>query len=407
MARSGTSLTVRVLNLLGVDLGTPESLIRENEQNVKGYWEQRPIFEVNEAVLAALGGTFANPPVVEPGWERSPRLRLLKRRAAELLDETFGSAPLWGFKDPRVSLTLPFWRELVPRMRYVICIRNPVEVAMSYERFTGDGESARATAIDLWVRSTASALVHTSGSPRIAVFYDDFFSDLRREVERLAALIERPVPDDTFAEIEAFVDAGLRHQRASADAVLGDETATERPRALYAALRALDPRPSEDAMRRVEELARAALVVLDHKAGNGKPWVVPSAAAPITIRTFPDDLANVDSFGIHGDGWLDLRSYAVIAAGGPAHLVVRANVLPLGEQRLDVLVDGRAVASTRTTQGHVYIRAPVHASGSPRHVELRWADAQRLDAPDGRRVAARLRSLRLVPNVEREGDRRA
>lgn len=404
MSRSGTSLTVRVLNLLGVDLGTPESLIPGNEQNVKGYWEQRPIFEVNEAVLAALGGTYANPPVVKPGWERSPRLTLLKRRAAELLDETFGSAPLKGFKDPRVALTLPFWRELVPHMRYAICIRNPVDVARSYERFTGGGESARSSAIDLWVRSTASALVHTSGSSRIVVFYEDFFIDLRGEVERLAELIERPVPEDAFAEIEAFVDAGLRNHRSSADAVAGDDPAAQQARALYGALRALAPRPSEEAMRRVEELARAALVALDRTAAGGEPSGTPCAAAPFAIRKFPDDLANVDSFGIHKDGWLDRISYAVIAAGGPADLVVRANVLPLNEQRLDVLVDGRAVASTRTTQGLVYVRSPLRSSRSRRHVELRWADAQRLDAPDGRCVAARLRSLRLVPKVVPERD---
>ena len=41
MGRSGTSLTARVLNLLGVDLGPESGFVERSEQNVTGYWERR------------------------------------------------------------------------------------------------------------------------------------------------------------------------------------------------------------------------------------------------------------------------------------------------------------------------------------------------------------------------------
>lgn len=399
MSRSGTSLVARILNLLGVDLGPSESLIPGNERNHSGYWEQRPIFELNEAVLAALGGDYDHPLLREQAWGRSPRFALLRRRAAHEVEELFEDAPLWGFKDPRFSFTLPFWRTVVPEMRYVICVRAPHDVARSYERFTGGGEEAAHHALGLWLRSNASALVHTSDSPRVIALYDEFFDDLPEAVKRLAVLLGRPVTSDALTEIEEFADGGLRHHR-GADDVFGDGAA-ERAERLYAAMRTLAPHPTAAAVRGVEELARETLVA-DRRASGQSRVALPRAIRPFAVANLPEDLEKVDTFGIHRDGWLDRDAYVVMAAGGPAHIVARATVLPLEDQRLDVIVDGRTVASRSTAEGLVSVRAPLRASRSARIVELRWRTAQRLDAPDGRRVTARLRSLRLVPAAAQE-----
>ena len=40
----------------------------------------------------------------------------------------------WGWKDPRNSLTLPFWKELLPNLKVVVCVRNPIEVIASLRR---------------------------------------------------------------------------------------------------------------------------------------------------------------------------------------------------------------------------------------------------------------------------------
>jgi hypothetical protein len=51
---------------------------------------------------------------------------------------------LWGWKDPATCLTLAFWQTLLPHMRYVICIRNPLDVAISMERLEwGSREDGR------------------------------------------------------------------------------------------------------------------------------------------------------------------------------------------------------------------------------------------------------------------------
>ena len=52
MHRSGTSLVSRMLNLLGVHLGTDQSLSGTNEDNPKGYWEHHTFALLNDEILA-------------------------------------------------------------------------------------------------------------------------------------------------------------------------------------------------------------------------------------------------------------------------------------------------------------------------------------------------------------------
>ena len=387
MSRSGTSLTARVLNLLGVDLGPNEDLVPGNEQNVKGYWERREIFDLNEAVLTALGGTYLNPPPLAPGWEHSPELASLERRARELVDACFGASKLWGFKDPRTSLTLPFWRRIVPRMRYVICVRHPLEVAASFAQYPSTGPFHGKDWLDLWLRSTASALLQTNDSPRMLAFYEDFFADLRAEVELLAAFIKRPVTATALVAIEDFVEAGLRHHRVEAEPI---SPGLETPGAisLYAALRDLPPHPSNRDLKRVDALAASLLSAPDLAES-------PQPAAPTAVSRFPDDLATpgIAYYGIHQDGWLERESQIALAGGPPATLVVRAQVLPQAGQRLEVLVDGLRVDVRDVTEGPLDLFIPIPAARHRRLVELRWADSVPLPLPDTRRAAAALQFL--------------
>ena len=113
----------------------------------------------------------------------------MRERAAEMLRSTFGDAPLWGWKDPRSSLTLPFWQALLPDMSYVVCVRNPLDVAASLER---RNQLSRAEGFDVWLRYLAGALVHTAGRPRMFMFFEDYFADWRPQVARLAEFIGDP-----------------------------------------------------------------------------------------------------------------------------------------------------------------------------------------------------------------------
>ncbi|MGA2162949.1 MAG: sulfotransferase [Solirubrobacteraceae bacterium] len=171
--RSGTSLTMRLLHLLGVDIGPQEDLLAPGEaDNPRGYWEPGWMVALNDEILAKLGTVWWRPLPVAPGWERSADFDELRERASGLLEEKFGAAPLWGWKDPRTTLTLPFWKELVPDARYVICLRNPADAISSIQR-RPDPELSIGAWGDLWLEYTARALRETQGCPRTLVFYED------------------------------------------------------------------------------------------------------------------------------------------------------------------------------------------------------------------------------------------
>src|SRR5205085_11816096 len=116
-ARSGTSLTVKILKSIGIDFGKPEDLIGYDEEGT----EHRRFREINATVLRRLGGRFDHPPAAlqEHGWEQDPQLRDVKEQAKSVIAAEFGNSPFWGWKTPTTSLVLPFWQSIIPEMNYI------------------------------------------------------------------------------------------------------------------------------------------------------------------------------------------------------------------------------------------------------------------------------------------------
>src|SRR5262245_10574709 len=162
MHRSGTSVLARLLNLLGVELGREDQLTTEPiADNPKGYWEHHQLSAISDEILHHYRGRWDEPPLFPPDWETDPALSDLKQRGRQLIAEQFAAAALWGWKDPRTCLTLPFWQQLLPHLWYVICLRNPAAVARSLAR--RDSFSADKS-FSLWLTYVESALTHTQNS---------------------------------------------------------------------------------------------------------------------------------------------------------------------------------------------------------------------------------------------------
>jgi hypothetical protein len=241
--RSGTSLTMRLLNLLGVEVGPEEDLLpAADADNSRGYWEPRWMIELNDEILAELGTVWQRPFEVEPGWERRPELDDLRDRARGLLAEKFGAAPLWGWKDPRVMVTLPFWQELVPDARYVFCLRNPADVISSFQRRPEPDLPVEAWG-DLWTEFNTRALEGTRGRPRQFVFYEDFFRDGREQIALLASFLHLDTPereDPAWTRLLEEVEPDLRHHSTSPVELAGAWGIPATTRALFLALRAAE-----------------------------------------------------------------------------------------------------------------------------------------------------------------------
>jgi hypothetical protein len=216
MHRSGTSFTARALHLLGVSLGDPDRIMAPGPDNPAGYWENRDIKELNDELLAHLGGSWDQPPVLDPGWEHDSSLDSLRLRASDVLTDAFGDPrpgrDIIGWKDPRLSLLLPFWRMVTPITTTVVVVRDPAEVSASLRARNGI-EAPQASM--LWLRYVLAA---TENDPDHLLLNDrDFFVDLQTTLAAVAAHVGLPPPSaDVAAEAREHLDPALRHHVATA-----------------------------------------------------------------------------------------------------------------------------------------------------------------------------------------------
>ncbi|MGB8647678.1 MAG: sulfotransferase [Anaerolineae bacterium] len=209
MHRSGTSMVARLLNLSGLFLGRDEDLINPEPDNPEGYWENRRFVQLNDALLAACGGAWDLPPTFTPGWEKSERVAPLRADAVRLIAE-FDGASRWGWKDPRTSLTLPFWQELCPDLRVVICVRNPLEVARSLYR---RGYNSNIYSFRLWQIYHAALLEAVPPERRIVTHHEAYFADPQAELARVASWLGWSLSAETIEQACTAVSTSLRHNR--------------------------------------------------------------------------------------------------------------------------------------------------------------------------------------------------
>lgn len=209
--RSGTSLVTRVLNLLGMHLGPRKHLMPPADWNPTGYWEHRQIEELNNTILERLGGKWYEPPIFPQRWENSSELDDLRQRAHAIIQEDFATAKVWGWKNPQTCLTLPFWQQLLPTMRYVICLRHPIDVARSLEYRKG---CSLEKGIYLWLLYIESALEYTTGHPRRLIFYEYLLANWQHDLQHLAEFLGNPElakQTDIENAIREFINPRLQH----------------------------------------------------------------------------------------------------------------------------------------------------------------------------------------------------
>ena len=157
-----------------------------------------------------------------------------RERAAEILDETFGPRARVGraviaWKDPRLSLLLPFWRTVTPIATTIVVVRDPVEVAASLGAARLPGRARR--------RPRASGCATSSrrrptipGICSCATPTSSTTCRARSRASRATSACPRPTPRSEAA-VREHLDGGLRHHDADDRVAAGSRQPAARPRA--------------------------------------------------------------------------------------------------------------------------------------------------------------------------------
>lgn len=131
MHRSATSFLAKAIAEQGVNMG--RRLMRAGKWNPQGYYENLDFVELNDLILKEAGGSWRNPP---------SEIELLNaaNKHEDLIKETIerNKDELWGWKDPRTSITLPAYMPFLSGDIYLIAVfRKPERVALSLQRRDG------------------------------------------------------------------------------------------------------------------------------------------------------------------------------------------------------------------------------------------------------------------------------
>lgn len=178
MHRSGTSMVAAMLEAGGLSLGPSVDLKPPARDNPNGFFEHEGLVSVADDVLEAWGAAWDVPPAKTASTAVWPEQ--LAVHARSLLDGLATEGP-WGWKDPRVCLTLPFWRSLIDDPLLVICVRNPIEVAVSLKR---RNQCSYRHGLGLWVSYYRQILADSTAEERLVTHYESHFSG-GREDERV------------------------------------------------------------------------------------------------------------------------------------------------------------------------------------------------------------------------------
>jgi len=177
-------MVTRLLHGCGLNLGSKDALMPPQADNPDGFWEHLGFVALNDELLEALGGAWDLPPKAN---ENLPDERLEPlRMKARLLIDGFHSAQIWGWKDPRNSLTLPFWEDLLPDLKTLIIVRNPLEVAYSMRKRNG---TSYAFGLRLWEIYNRRLIEAAGNHERLFTHYDLFFGNAEKELHRIANFV--------------------------------------------------------------------------------------------------------------------------------------------------------------------------------------------------------------------------
>ncbi len=126
MHRSGTSLVASWLERCGLDLG--DEYFEATYGNPRGHFEDLLFVDFHKRILARQGLDFVLAP--DTSIQVSPQDT---REAYTLLRERSGR-PQWGWKDPRTTLFLEFWRARLLQLRVLGMYRPYNSVVWSLMR---------------------------------------------------------------------------------------------------------------------------------------------------------------------------------------------------------------------------------------------------------------------------------
>lgn len=237
MHRSGTSFMCQLLAALGIDFGDPAAFYAADDWNEEGYFESRAVIDVDSRIVTGFARTAGRLERLasELRYLSMPGRAALDARAERRRDElervAADHADL-AVKDPRICLTLPYWRATGRVRATVVCLRHPIDVARSLQRRQ---RVPRAIGLAFWHYHLAAVLEACDAERTLFVDFDRMRGPERHaELAALCRFLGIAADEDARRDaLERVFQGRLVHASAEEP-----ETLPPRHDALWTAVRA-------------------------------------------------------------------------------------------------------------------------------------------------------------------------
>jgi hypothetical protein len=225
--------------------GSEGQMLSADQWNEQGYWEYLPLIAFNDDLLASVDASWLVPPSFEDEGHLSALVSQpdFRERALGLIAamESVNGTPTssWFWKDPRLGIVLPFWKEFWPGAIYLVLVRSPLDIALSLRARFHFPVSA---SLLMWQQYMLAILRHTAGSPNVLfIEYEQLVRDPLSQCARLSGFVNEhsgtfPTGSNSPAELARAVKSSLRHNNTSDDFAEAPFASTEQ-KALYNFLR--------------------------------------------------------------------------------------------------------------------------------------------------------------------------
>ena len=210
MHRSGTSAISGLLSELGVFMGS--SLFAPQEGvNEKGFFENSLLVNMNDRLLDESLFSWDHPLALTLAKDQQSHLSAYQDEAKLIIEKDYRGKALWGMKDPRTSLLLPFWRKTFKGLNvsanFILMLRHPMEVFGSLKK--RDGFSLQ-KAMHLWLNYTLSSYFGSLDEPLVILKYEDLLNNPETCAKKIFETFSLGELDSVASQ--GFIDKKLQNQ---------------------------------------------------------------------------------------------------------------------------------------------------------------------------------------------------
>jgi glycosyltransferase involved in cell wall biosynthesis len=213
MHRSGTSALAGLLSQMGAI--APKNLLPPTTENPKGYWESKPIMQLNDDILKELGSKWSDWRSIDFGSFPAEIIESITDRTRLILTKEFPELDNAMIKDPRFCKLLPVLQEVLYDKKVnllpVIIVRNPLEVSQS---LASRGDMGVYEGALLWLRHMLDAERSTRHLQRVFISFEELMAETNTVINKVLNFQEslglKLLKKNTD---EHFINVKLRKQR--------------------------------------------------------------------------------------------------------------------------------------------------------------------------------------------------